>query len=79
MSGIIQQKTCGSNAPDRRLDTGVYRSGIGGGCHEEQLLAAAQMAQPLSDFPADGCIAVTDELVVVRLSAQEEPPATDWW
>lgn len=46
---------------------------------EEQLLAAAQMAQPLSDFPADGCIAVTDELVVVRLSAQEEPPATDWW
>ncbi len=26
-----------------------------------------------------GCIAVTDELVVVRLSAQEEPPATDWW
>lgn len=46
---------------------------------EEQLLAAAQMAQPLSDFPADGCIAVTDELVVVRLSAQEEPPGTDWW
>lgn len=46
---------------------------------EEQLLAAAQMAQPLSDFPADGCIAVTDEVVVVRLSAQEEPPATDWW
>ena len=46
---------------------------------EEQKRLAAELAGELSDFPADGCMAVTEDLIVVRLSETGEAPATDWW
>lgn len=41
--------------------------------------AAAEIAKTLADFPKKGCIAVTEEFVVVRLSEAVRPPETDWW
>ena len=46
---------------------------------EEQKRLAAELAGELSDFPADGCMAVTEDLIVVRLSETGEAPAMDWW
>lgn len=46
---------------------------------EEQKRLAAELAGELSDFPADGCMAVTEDFIVVRLSETGEAPATDWW
>lgn len=46
---------------------------------EEQKRLAAELAGELSDFPADGCMAVTEDLIVVRLSETGETPVTDWW
>lgn len=46
---------------------------------EEQNQRAIEMAEELSDFPSEGSIAVTDELVVVRLSEVCARQETDWW
>ena len=46
---------------------------------EEERQQAVSLAETLSDFPADGSIAVTDDVVVVRLSEVCERAALDWW
>lgn len=46
---------------------------------EEERQQAVSLAETLSDFPADGSIAVTDDIVVVRLSEVCERAALDWW
>lgn len=46
---------------------------------EVQKQRALKLAEQLSDFPSDGSIAVTDELVVVRLSGVCEREMSDWW
>lgn len=46
---------------------------------EEEKRHAVELADSLSDFPAEGAIAVTDEMVVVRLSEICERMAPDWW
>lgn len=46
---------------------------------EEQKLLALDLADELSDFPADDSIAVTDDVVVVRLSGIRERAESDWW
>lgn len=46
---------------------------------EEQKLLALELADELSDFPADDSIAVTDDIVVVRLSGICGRAESDWW
>ncbi len=46
---------------------------------EEEKKQAVELAATLHDFPADGSIAVTDEVVVVRLSEVCERTDLDWW
>lgn len=46
---------------------------------EAQKQRALELAEQLADFPSNGSIAVTDELVVVRLSEVCEREMSDWW
>lgn len=46
---------------------------------DEEKQQALKLAETLADFPADGSILVTDEVVVVRLSEPCEQTAVDWW
>ncbi len=47
--------------------------------NEAEKQQAVNMAETLTDFPADGSIAVTDDIVVVRLSEPCERESLDWW
>lgn len=47
--------------------------------NEEQKQLALELADALSDFPSDDSIAVTDEVVVVRLSEICRRAESDWW
>lgn len=49
------------------------------GTDEKEMQQAVKLAESLTDFPADGSIAVTEDVVVVRLSKPCEKTATDWW
>lgn len=46
---------------------------------EEEMAQAVELAEELCDFPADGAIAVTEDVVVVRLSETCERTDMDWW
>ena len=46
---------------------------------EEQKERAAVLAAGMPDFPAEGCVQVTGDFVVVRLSGITERTDNDWW
>lgn len=46
---------------------------------QEQKQCAVELAKGLSDFPEEGSVAVTEDVVVVRLSAVRELSELDWW
>lgn len=46
---------------------------------EDEKARAVELAASLDDFPSDGSIAVTDDVVVVRLSEICERTDLDWW
>lgn len=52
---------------------------LNGTADEKEKRLAAELAAELADFPSDGCMAATEDLIVVRLSEPGEAPETDWW